>query len=455
MSRFLMRMFPVLLLLALALALSDGAAPVVARGSGSISGRVINDLNGDGVQQPGEQGVEGWRVVLTKLFSMNPGSVVVAEARTGPGGDYLFSGVPQGMYEIDLPCNGQPVAQWVGTFLDKRAGRAFYIGPPDAESISGMDFVIGGLAEPLRTDGEITGRVVNDIDMDGTADRREPGLAGWSVSITRESPPLVCLDQLPPSAIKATTDSKGVFRATGLLEGTYWVIDPFSFRPPEDARTRDMHWAATAPLTVFTEPGAVDIPALVPTKVILTSDEMEASVDDTLIALLGGTGSISGALFRDLNGNSTPDENEPPVHPTLTGLLYAKDTALLWVYPIPLGQGLNGTYRFEGLAAGDYVVSASAYVGFLQDRGFRFGPFDVGEGETVADLPFPPLPPEPTPTPRPIPVRPVDVYAPVTGSGSVSSDGSLAGLAAALAVAGALAVGASALPARRRARFRR
>ena len=363
MSRFLVKILSVFLLLVLSLVLSDGAMPAAAQGTGSISGRVINDLNGNGTADPGEPGVEGWRVVLTRLFSMNPGSVVVAEARTGQGGDYLFSGLPPGLYKIDLPCDGQPVAQWTGIFPDRRAGRAFPIGSPDAESIVGMNFLIGGLVDPLRTDGEITGRMVNDRDADGTADRGEPGLAGWSVTMIRESPPLVCLGKpLPRESFRLTTDSKGGFQAKGLVEGTYSIVDPMTTRPPTDAQTEVTHWAVTAPLTVFTIPGYGDTPVAVPSEVTLTSRKMKADVGDTLVALLDGRGSISGYAFRDLDGNQKLDENEPMVFPPMVGLQYASRLGPLWVYPaFPLvGVGTDGRYRFERISsAGKYIVSAS------------------------------------------------------------------------------------------------
>ena len=428
----------------LAVVAPRGAPPVAAaQSTGSISGRVINDLNGDGIQQPDEPGVEGWRVVLNKAVDLGRWDDI-AETRTGPDGDYRFSNLAPGGYEARLPCDGQPAAQWAGTFPG-RGFRLLYIGPSHTES--GVDFLVEIPAEPIRSDGKIAGRVVNDLDIDGVADRREPGLVGWRVSFYREGDWPICTDE--ESSGSVATDSKGVFRATGLLEGAYRVGGGMHISPPRDGQTKVKHWAVTAPVQTHPEWAAGDIPLSDPVDVSLTKSKMRAEVGDTLIALLDGTGSISGMAFRDLNGNLTRDENEPPAYPTMTGLLYVKDGNLLWVYPIPFNQLPDGRYKFEGLAPGKYMVSA------ILSKEYRFGPFDVGKGETVADLPLPPLPPTPTPEPRPTPVPPVDLYPPETGAGGASSSTDIAGTAAALALAGALAVSATVLLHRRRSCARR
>lgn len=448
MSRFLMRMFPILLLLALALALSGGVRPAAAQKTYGISGRVINDLNGNGAADPGEQGLSGWLVVVKKMDRTVLGGVaVVAEIRTGSGGDYRLSSLAPGEYAASLPCDGQPAAQWEGTFTGAKRFQEMNVRSPSSESSGIVDFLVRPLADPARRDGEIVGRLVNDLDMDGIADRREPGLAGWSVSMTRETPPLICLDpdESPPFRLTVTTDSKGVFRAEGLLEGTYLLVRGLRIRPPQDGSKEAEHWAVTAPIGFPTSE----------TRATLKADKMRVNVDDTLIALLGGSGSISGTAFRDLNGNLTRDEGEPAAYPRPFALLYAKGPSSFFVYPFSFERVFlpspDGRYEFEGLAAGKYIVSAYASVSGSTDKEFRFGPFDVGKGEIKADLPFPPLPPAPTPAPRPTqvprptPVRPVDVYAPGTGVGGTSSGSGLTGLAAALAVAGVLAVGASAV----------
>jgi hypothetical protein len=436
----------------LAVVASDGVLPVAAQETYSISGHVINDLNGNGAADPGEPGLSGWLVVVRKMDRTVLGGVaVVAEIRTGPGGDYRLSGLAPGEYAASLPCDGQPAAQWEGTFTGARGVQEMNVRSPSSESSMVVDFLVKPLADPARRDGEIVGRLVSDLDMDGIADRREPGLAGWSVSMTRKTPPLICLDldESPPFRLTVTTDSKGVFRAEGLLEGTYLLARGLRVRPPEDGSNEVEHWVLTDPIEFVTST----------TEISLTAAKMRVNIGDTLIVLLGGTGSISGAAFRDLNGNLTRDEGEPPAYTHMTELLYVKEPSSLFVQPFSFERSFmpspDGSYEFEGLAAGKYIVSAYASVGGSADKEFRFGPFDVGKGETKADLPLPPLPPTPTPEPRPTPVRPVDLAPPETGSGGSPSGDGLAGLATALALAGVLAVAGALVLHRRQTRMRR
>ena len=51
----------------------------------------FNDENGNGAQDPGEEGVEGW---LFRIYRWDfTGSHMVAEGHTGPGGIVTFSGL--------------------------------------------------------------------------------------------------------------------------------------------------------------------------------------------------------------------------------------------------------------------------------------------------------------------------------------------------------------------------
>jgi hypothetical protein len=446
MSRYLVRMSAVLLLLVLALALHNGAPLVAAQETASISGRVINDLNGDGIEQPGEHGAEGWLVELTWTDPLTPGSAAVStETRSSDDGYYRFSDLGPGKYFVRLPCAGQPPAQWAGTFPDIRPEHTVGIGYSPGGERSGMDFLVRVVAEPVETDGEITGRLVNDLDRDGNADGDEPGLAGWRVLIRRVDPFPICTEE--QSFRYATSGPDGAFAAEGLFHGTYSVGGGLGIEGPRDGQGVVEHWAVTSPTRIHRERGTGDIPFPDATEVLIARGKNSARVDDTCIAVLEGSGSISGFVFRDIDGDEQRNENEPIAQPFFVGLSYVSNVGRLWVNPAigPWRGDSEGQYRFEGLAAGKYVIGVTVYVGFLNNEYFAFGPFNVGEGETVADLPVPPLPPEPAPTPRPIAGPPVAVHAPITGS-----DGALPGTRSAipatvLIITGAIAVGGAAI----------
>jgi hypothetical protein len=72
------------------------AAPWVAtptpQPTGSISGVVIDDENGNGVIDPGETGLAGWEVFVT----------TGEKAQVAADGTYRFDGVPPGTYTVSL-----------------------------------------------------------------------------------------------------------------------------------------------------------------------------------------------------------------------------------------------------------------------------------------------------------------------------------------------------------------
>jgi protocatechuate 3,4-dioxygenase beta subunit len=61
----------------------------------SVSGDVYNDLNGDGLRQPGEPGLQGWTIDL-----LNSAGGVVATVTTDSNGNYTFTGVGPGTYQV-------------------------------------------------------------------------------------------------------------------------------------------------------------------------------------------------------------------------------------------------------------------------------------------------------------------------------------------------------------------
>ena len=69
-----------------------GYTPVL----GSLGDYVWEDLNADGVQDAGEPGIAG---VTVELFDAATGQSL-GTTQTGPTGEYLFTGLPQGPYYV-------------------------------------------------------------------------------------------------------------------------------------------------------------------------------------------------------------------------------------------------------------------------------------------------------------------------------------------------------------------
>ena len=77
--------------------------------TGAIGDRVWVDVNGDGVQDPGEPGLGG---VPVKLYSDPDNDGVydnlVATTTTAPDGSYIFDGVPPGSYVVQVNDGATP-----------------------------------------------------------------------------------------------------------------------------------------------------------------------------------------------------------------------------------------------------------------------------------------------------------------------------------------------------------
>lgn len=70
-------------------------------GSGQITVHKFEDANENGVQDEGEQDVEGW---LFRLYSLDGGLRKVAEGRTDADGNLVFDGLPSGRYKVWEEC---------------------------------------------------------------------------------------------------------------------------------------------------------------------------------------------------------------------------------------------------------------------------------------------------------------------------------------------------------------
>jgi hypothetical protein len=131
--------------------------------TGSISGTVFNDLNGNAAKDAGEPSLSGWRVYIDAnrngAFESSEKSVV-----TGSSGVYSFSGLTAGKYnvrEVDQSgwtrTNSSPIVSLAAGALS-----------------TGKNFA-------NFQNASISGRVFNDVNRNGTQDSGDAGLSGVRV----------------------------------------------------------------------------------------------------------------------------------------------------------------------------------------------------------------------------------------------------------------------------------
>ena len=136
--------------------------------SGMICGMKWEDLNGNGVKEPGEQLLAGWKIQATDV---NTGQVY--SAVTDAVGNYCFK-LPTGTYRVEEVLQ----AGWMQT-----GGQPFYtLNVAGGQTITGIDF--GNFKN-----GSIYGMKFNDHNGDGFKDPGDEGLPGWTICLMRKQPP--------------------------------------------------------------------------------------------------------------------------------------------------------------------------------------------------------------------------------------------------------------------------
>lgn len=364
--------------------------------AGTVSGRVFNDLDGDGNQGTGEGGIAGVTVELRTMTG-----AVVATTTTASDGTYIFTGVVGGSYSvverdpsgyvsttpntvsISVPAGGsatasfgdQPVSTVSGRVFDDLDGNGIQ-GPSDIDAIPGERGIggvtislldtAGGLVDTTTTadDGSyvftgvaagsysvvetdpsgyvsttpnvvrisvptggsatvsfgdlatraVSGRVFNDVDGDGEPDPGECGIEGVIVTLTS-------------TAITTTTDFTGIYVFTTVTHGPHEVAET---DPPGFASTSPgvavIYVAATSPST--------------------------ANFGDK------AAGTLGGVVFNDADGDGVRDLEEKGLG-GVTVELRDGDGALVDA-KVTAGCGI---YIFTGLS-GDYTVVETDPIGF-------------------------------------------------------------------------------------------
>ena len=289
------------------------------QGAGSIGDLIWNDLNGDGVQDPGEPGLPGVTVTFTTTIA---GSPVTYTTTTGPDGTYLIDGVPLGTFTVtvdpaSLPAGVVPTGDPDGG-NDNTAVVTLTTVSPTSDT---QDF-------GYRGPGSIGDVVWNDLDGDGVQDPGEPGIPGVVVTIVADIGG-------SPVTYSATTDALGMYVVDGLPLDGYTVTVDVTSLPGGYVATFDADGVATANTSNATLTAA-------------------APVVDTQDFGYRGPGSIGDVVWNDLDGDGVQDAGEPGI----PGVVITISTVIAGI-PIDYSvtTGPDGTYLLSGLLEGDYTVT--------------------------------------------------------------------------------------------------
>jgi hypothetical protein len=190
--------------------------------SGYIEGRVWDDANDNGIQDPGEMGVNGVTVNLLSASDLVRDTMTTATVGGAPG-----------LYSFDIPGPGNYLVQFVAP-----PGYVFSLKGQGDESEEDSDANADGLTDPITVnsgdinlifyidagiyqgEGQETASIGDfvweDINRNGLQDPDEPGLRCVKVNL------YVCDSQGGPLA-STRTNKCGYYLFEGLAPGSYYV----------------------------------------------------------------------------------------------------------------------------------------------------------------------------------------------------------------------------------------
>jgi protocatechuate 3,4-dioxygenase beta subunit len=162
----------------------------------TISGQKYNDMNGNGVKDAGDNGLQNWTIFFD---NNNNGTLDGGERNltTDGSGNYTFTDVGPGTYKVrEVLQNG-----WMQTTTN----------PSDIVAVSGVN--VSSINFGNFQYATISGMKYNDYNGNGVKDVNEPGLQGWTIKVTGAKND------------SAVTNVSGNYNITGLIAGTYTVTE--------------------------------------------------------------------------------------------------------------------------------------------------------------------------------------------------------------------------------------
>jgi protocatechuate 3,4-dioxygenase beta subunit len=340
----------------------------------TLSGLAWHDQDNDGTRDLNEKALANVAVTLTGTEA-GTNNAVSRTATTDANGIYRFTGLNQGTYKVQL---GQ-----VSGYVPGKASAGAFGGTPSGGTVSDIPLpggwpVSGGYNFGLVKDppgNTLSGLVWNDLDNDGTRDLNETSLANVKVAIAGTEAATGNFVYL-----EAATDANGVYRFTGLNQGTYTVrVGAVSGYTPGKASAGAFGGTVIQDgVTAIHLPGGWQVSGGYNIGLVETEPNTPPEAPGN---------SISGHVWDDLDNDGIRDPNERPLPFVKLLLSGIGPTSVFYEYA---ETDANGLYRFTGLKQGTYKVTVAHADGYKAGKtsAGAFGGTPV-EGTGVQDIPLP------------------------------------------------------------------
>jgi len=343
-------------------------APVTIAG-GKIGDTIFLDWNGDGVQDPGEKGIAGIPVMLYDA----DGSTLLATTITDANGNYYFAGLTEGTYVVKVNDGTPPTGYTLTADPDTVRDNMHTVDLGTDEQYLTADFGY----QPYGT-ATIGDKVFEDIGKDGVftpgTDSGIPYVTVWLYADTNGNG---VIDDTDIQIGVTQSDGNGDYLFTGLAPGFDYLVMVDQFDPDIqsyfDTKYNDSVLYAPSTPEVSASPN-------------LTGDDLDNDFGFWQVI----PGSIGDQAFIDANGDNLYDEGETLLAGVTVTLLRNGEVVATTV------TGPDGTYLFEDLGPGDYVVtvdgsSPGVPAGHSSAIGQHLVTLESGQEYLEADFPFVPL----------------------------------------------------------------
>ncbi len=292
----------------------------------SINDALWYDLDGNGDLDAGETGIPG---VTASLLNSN-GDIVASLSDTG--GEFSFSGLPNGDYTIDITdVNGVLQGLAATTIPAANGGKGVTIAGGD---VAGQSF---GFQEP----GLIGDLIWSDADGDGIRDPGEPGIGFVTVELLGPG----------PDEVFGTADDQTLTTTFTTPDGRYF----FANTPPGQYRVVVTDVGAW--LTGYSQTGDPD-----ETGTCVTCDSQGTPSLSTTVTDLtmdfgyrnAALGDVSGTIFDDVDVDGVEDAAEDGISGITLVLLDSGGNQIA-----ATTTDASGNYSFPDLRIGDYTVQVT------------------------------------------------------------------------------------------------
>ncbi|MFT5408799.1 MAG: putative repeat protein (TIGR01451 family) [Verrucomicrobiales bacterium] len=195
---------------------------------GTVGDTIFADADGDGSMGAGESGIGG----VTVMLFASDGTTLLASRVTDADGGYLFAGLADGNYVVEVDTTTLPSGYSAtptvdpDAMADSRGTASVSLGGSDLD----MDFGYG----PVAANHSLSGTVFNDdSNGDGILDGGEPGLAGVRVTAGIDADGDGDVEQV----FATVTAADGSYSFTGIPNGANVTLNVLTGTLPGDAFT--------------------------------------------------------------------------------------------------------------------------------------------------------------------------------------------------------------------------